>query len=218
MKKGRLVQLPVSMTVLIATPTFDGNVCADYVLSLLNTREKLDFDLCLIPGVHFADTARDLAAARFLESDASHLFFIDADLGWQADAVQRLIAHDKDVIGGAYPIKHDQRHYPVICDGEAQGGLIKATGLPGGFLCIKRKVIERIAETVPHYKKAMGNRLLDVPAIFARAFVGNQMIGEDFMFCRRAADAGFELWLDPDIDFSHNGAKAWRGNYAKDTQ
>lgn len=206
------------MTVLIATPTFDGNVCADYLLSLLSTRERLDFDLCLIPGVHFADTARDLAVARFLESGADHLFFIDADLGWPADAVARLIAHDKDVVGGAYPIKNDARHYPVVCESEVQGGLIKASGLPGGFMCIKRKVIESLADTVPHYKKAMGNRFLDVPAVFARAFVGDQMIGEDFMFCRRAADAGFELWLDPDINFSHNGAKAWHGNYAKDMQ
>lgn len=209
---------PISMTVLIATPTFDGSVCADYLLSILGTRELVDFDLCLIPGVHFADTARDLAVARFLESKAEYLFFIDADLGWPADAVARLIAHDKDVIGGAYPIKNDSRHYPVVCEQEPQNRLIKATGLPGGFLCIKRNVIELISASVPHYQKAMGNRFMDVPAVFARAFVGNQMIGEDFMFCRRAIDAGFELWLDPDIDFTHVGANAWRGNYAKDTQ
>jgi hypothetical protein len=206
------------MTVLIATPTFDGNVCADYLLSLLATREKLDFDLCLIPGVHFADTARDLAVARFLESKADHLFFIDADLGWPDDAVARLIAHDKDVVGGAYPIKHDERLYPVICGEDKQDGLISATGLPGGFLCIKRRVLETIASSVPHYHKAMGARVMDVPAVFAREFIGSQMIGEDFMFCRRAREAGFELWLDPDISFSHVGTKAWRGNYAKDTQ
>lgn len=204
------------MTVLIATPTFDGNVCADYLLSILGTRESVDFDLCLVPGVHFADTARDLAVARFLESKADHLFFIDADIGWPADAVARLISHNKDVIGGVYPIKNDERHYPVVCEQEAESGLIKATGLPGGFLCIKRVVIERIAANVQHYQKAMGGRFIDVPAVFARALIGNQMIGEDYMFCQRAIAQGFELWLDPDIDFSHVGAKAWRGNYAKD--
>lgn len=208
------------MTVLIATPSFDGYVTSDYLLSLLQTRGSVDFDLCIIPGIHFVDTARDMAAARFLESSAEYLFFIDSDLGFPADAVGRLMEHDKDVVGGAYPIKHDHEHYPVSCMTDngrpiTENGLIKAAGLPGGFLCIKRRVIEVLADSVPHYQQAAGKRFMDVPAIFSRAIIDGRMIGEDLMFCNRAAAAGFELWIEPNIQFSHIGNKSYVGNYNK---
>jgi hypothetical protein len=207
------------MSVLIATPSFDGNVTTDFMLSLLQTRETLDFDLCVIPGVHFVDTARDLAAARFLESSADYLFFIDSDLGFPESAVASLMAHGKDVVGGVYPIKNDTEHYPVACMTDkagrpvVDGQLLRASGLPGGFLCIARRVVEALAAVVPRYQHAIGSRLMDVPAIFQREVIDGRIWGEDFMFCRRASALGFELWLDPDITFTHVGTKPFTGNY-----
>lgn len=196
--------------VLIATPCFDGTVRDEYLLSLLQLREQIDFDLFLIPGIHFVDTARDVAAAKFLASDAEYLFFIDADLGWDASAVIRMIESGKDVIGGAYRIKHDLELYPTY---SADNGTV--IGLPGGFLCIKRNVIEALSGIVPHYSFVVGNGFIDVPAIFARSLIDGRMISEDMMFCRRAMSAGFTLTLDADIDLRHIGTKAWAGNYQK---
>ena len=37
---------------------------------------------------------------------ATHLLFIDADIGFNADTIERLICADKDVVCGIYPRKH----------------------------------------------------------------------------------------------------------------
>ena len=197
------------MKVLIATPTFDGNVSIEYLLSLLKTREKLEFDLALIPGIHFVDQARDIAAAKFLQSDCDYLFFIDADLSWPDDVISRIISHNKPVCGGAYRIKHDEELYPNY--GTTGSGLQQVSVLPGGFMCIRRDVVQSLWDATPHYKVAYGNKFIEVAAMFSRELHDGVMVSEDVMFCRRAS--GFGIWLDPDIDFGHTGSKTYYGNY-----
>lgn len=197
--------------VLVATPTFDGSVSIEYLLSLLQLREVTDFDLCLIPGIHFVDQARDMAAAKFLKSECEFLFFIDSDLSFPANAVTRLMDYDKPVCGGAYRVKHDQHAYPEYGILGEENGLLKVSMLPGGFTCIRRDVIEALWGSTPHYRVAFGGGFQEVAAMFARELHDGVMVSEDAMFSRRAS--GFGLWLDPDITFTHVGSKGWRGNY-----
>ena len=197
--------------VFVATPTFDGKVCNEYLLSLMQSREQIEFGVFLIPNIHFVDMARDIAVAKFLRSDAEFLFFIDSDLGWQADAIKRLVEYDLPVVGGAYRIKYDEELYPNY--GEVQDEqLLRVSVLPGGFLCIRRDVLEHLWNSVPHYNTA---HIGEVAAVFARELHDGVMVSEDAMFSRRAAPFG--LWLDPDIDFTHVGTKAYQGNYSRRT-
>ena len=39
---------------------------------------------------------------------ATHLFFIDADIAFKPEAVQRLLDIDQDVVAGMYPIKNNR--------------------------------------------------------------------------------------------------------------
>lgn len=204
----------------ICSPSYSGTYCHEYVESLVATiKDCQQHDIKTLykslPGLHWIDIARDVLAHLFLQSDCTHMLQIDADIGWSADAARQLIAHDKDVIGGAYPIKTDvMHHFPVACDDGA--GLVKATGLPGGFLLVKREVIERMSAARPKYKCcALPYGELQVAPLFTREMREDGYTGEDFMFCRRATADGYEIWLDPDIDFAHVGAKAWHGNYSK---
>lgn len=195
------------MKVFVATPTFDGKVCNEYLLSLLRLKEATDFKLCLIPGVHFVDMARDIAAAKFLKTDCTHLMFIDSDMGFPPDAVNRLIAHDKPVVGGAYRIRHDEELYPTY-GGAPSFDLHQVQILGGGFMCVQRHVIEALWGAVPHYNTA---HVGEVAAMFSREIHDGVMVSEDVMFCRRVA--GFGVWLDPNIDFDHVGGKTYSGNY-----
>ena len=195
--------------VLIATPTFDGKVCNEYLLSLLATKESIDFKLFLIPGIHFVDMARDIAVTKFLATDCEYLMFIDSDLGWPADAVARLVNHNKPVCGGAYRIKYDEELYPQM-GGDDTEELHQVGLLPGGFVCIQRQVIEHLWASVPHYHTA---HIGEVAAIFSRELHDGVMVSEDAMFSRRALPFG--LWLDPNIDFTHVGTKGWSGNYSR---
>jgi hypothetical protein len=201
------------MSVFIATPTFDGSVCGEYLHSLLRATATVDFQLALIPGIHFVDTARDIAVAKFLATDLEYLFFIDSDVGWSGDAITQLISHKKDIVGAAYRVKDDNELYPVYLTDEKQDGLIRALGLPGGFLCIHRPVIERLVTSVPSYKWVVNGEFIRVPGLFTRVLVDDRMVSEDMMFGRRAMAAGYQLWFDPDVTMSHIGRQAFIGNF-----
>jgi hypothetical protein len=41
-------------------------------------------------------------------------------------------------------------------------------------------------------------------------------IGEDFLFCDRARELGFEVWVDPTITLGHMGVQEYVGNYGED--
>ena len=203
------------MSVLIATPSYDGQVCGEYLHSMLKAASTVDFELALIVGVHFIDTARDIAAAKLLDSKHEYLVFIDSDLGWQGDAINQLIAHKKDIVGGAYRIKHDTELYPVTYrTDEIQDSLLRANSLPGGFLCIHRSVIKRMASAYPSYECVVKGAFKRVPALFSRVLMDDRMVSEDIMFCKRAVAAGYDLWLDPNITFGHIGSKAFIGNFS----
>ncbi|SVB72515.1 uncharacterized protein METZ01_LOCUS225369, partial [marine metagenome] len=46
-----------------------------------------------------------LASMFLLESDATHLFFVDSDIGFEPWNVLVALNHNVDVIGGLYPMK-----------------------------------------------------------------------------------------------------------------
>ena len=41
-------------------------------------------------------------------------------------------------------------------------------------------------------------------------------IGEDFLFCDRARELGFEVWIDPSITLGHMGVQEYTGNFGND--
>jgi hypothetical protein len=49
--------------------------------------------------------ARNELVKYFLMSDATHLFFIDADISFTPDDFFRILLHNKDIVVGAYPLK-----------------------------------------------------------------------------------------------------------------
>src|SRR5262249_57481873 len=96
----------------IATPCFCGQVSSIYAASIF----KLQRALRAVPDVELAIHLRDGDAlitraranlvALFLDDPlATHLLFVDADIGFEPDQVLRLIASGADVAAGAYPIK-----------------------------------------------------------------------------------------------------------------
>jgi GT2 family glycosyltransferase len=42
------------------------------------------------------------------------------------------------------------------------------------------------------------------------------MIGEDFLFCDRAREAGFEVWVDPTIKLGHMGVIEHKSDFGED--
>ena len=97
--------------VYLCTPCYGGMVAAEYMRSVCQltnsfTERGIKFELRTLSNDSLVTRARACLVATFLaDPEATHLFFIDADISFNAKSVYRLLAADKEVVGGAYPMK-----------------------------------------------------------------------------------------------------------------
>jgi hypothetical protein len=96
----------------IATPCFGGQVSSLYAASIfklqraLYANPEIELVVHLREGDALITRARADLVALFLDDPAAtHLLFVDADIGFEPDQVMRLVACGGDMVGGAYPIK-----------------------------------------------------------------------------------------------------------------
>ena len=208
--------------VFFAVPAYGANVSTAFAHSLIDTFGVLES--AQVPATvvyHCKDAylgrARNSLAHLFLKSDATDLFFIDADMGWDAKAPLRMLARPYEFVGGAYSFKQDEEDYPVTVHSDPHGrplvdpgtGCISATMLPSGFWRLRRSVLEKMAPACEWYWDK-GEKVLN---FFDTPVVEHEWIGEDVWFCRRWLKLGGQIWLEPNIDFIHSGVKDWKGNY-----
>jgi len=105
--------LPESKThLVVGTPCYGGQVTTVYTSSLLRLqnaclrRGNVDLTVLLQAGDALITRARQNLVAHFLENAAAtHLLFIDADIGFEPDQVFRLLECDADMTAAVYPTK-----------------------------------------------------------------------------------------------------------------
>jgi hypothetical protein len=214
--------------VLFGIPCYGGQIFDACVQGLLDTKEKflqlgIGFNLITLRNESLIPRGRNGIVAHFLASHCDRLVFIDADIGFTADQVLRLLAHDRDVIGGLYRKKTPGAvdfavNWLPSPDGkaarDAETGAIEARHVPTGFLCIKRHVIETMAEAYPHlrYRATAGERVGGkLPEFGIGIFdcytdpVTLEAYSEDWAFCMRWRALGGQVWADPGIILEHYG-------------
>jgi hypothetical protein len=166
--------------VVVATPCYGGLMTHVYVLSLLKlmgTAGRHGFTISLFTAAHdsLITRSRNALVKSFLDvGTATHLLFIDADIGFEPEAVHRLLAFDEDVVAGMYPVKavdwsklaaaarggmtekalrESALHFVgVPCSGpehQARAGFVTAKYAGTGFMMIKRSALERLIEAHP---------------------------------------------------------------------
>lgn len=172
------------MFVLIMTPSHDGKYFHNYVQSLLNLLAQLPptnlrVQVMMQQGESLITRARNNCVAEFLANkEWTHLFWIDADIGFSSDAFLRLLLADRDIAAGVYPLKHESwpqqgtpegmteeqfrilytRYTVNIGRADAnnevhiqvdQDGFIEVSEAPTGFMVIKRQVFEKMMQAYP---------------------------------------------------------------------
>lgn len=224
--------LPVRERVLIATPCLDGNLCVEYVSSLMHTNQLATqhgilCDFTVLRGDCFIGKARDNLTKTFLSSECTSLFFIDADQGWDAAAFVRMVLDDHLIVAGAVPKKTDGLEFNGLNldaapngDCYLENGMIRAKHVGTGFMRIRRAAIEKLIEQHPAtYKPGDGSPHDLLHEVFPCGPKGDgdkrQFWGEDLSFCDRWLALGEHVWIDPNIDFVHIGRKTYKGNLYK---
>lgn len=96
----------------VATPCFGGQVSSIYASSIfalqraLHGMSNVDLTLHMRDGDALITRARANLVTLFLDDpSATHLLFIDADIGFSPQQVFRLVESGAEVVAGVYPIK-----------------------------------------------------------------------------------------------------------------
>lgn len=196
--------------VFVALPVY-GHYHAHFVHSLMHLIQEPPCKLQIKPncGDSLVSRSRNVLAAEFLKSDCTHLLFIDTDLIFSPEHVARLVSHDKDIVAGLYPKK--QRKLAWVCNmiaGEEpdENGLQRIAYAGTGFLMISRRVFERMIEAYPQiaYRPDAGEEG-DKWDLFPVGVHNGRYLSEDWFFCQRALELGFDVWADTRVVLKHVG-------------
>lgn len=96
--------------IMIATPCYGGMIHECYLRGLTSlvaqtTGAGWPIRLSTVVNESLITRARNDLVKQFLMTECTHLIFIDSDIGFNPEDVLRLVAHDKDIVVGAYPLK-----------------------------------------------------------------------------------------------------------------
>lgn len=208
----------------IAVPVYGGGSPVEFWQSLMKFQAapSCNYSLSFLPGDSLVSRARNTLTAKFLDSNCTHLLFIDSDLVFSADQIKRLLDHDREVVAGFYPKKKDGPAIEWVCNvfngltPPTDTGLQRIDYAGTGFLLIKREVFERmIAAYGPQLKYHPDSHPQDIEYDFWSVGVYEDKKGfrrylsEDWFFCQRWLDLGGEIYGDTRVILRHIGTASY---------
>lgn len=212
--------------VYIGIPTYNGEIHYKCVAGLVQTalicgQHKIGFAIDVIPHDAFIGKARNTIAHRFLQAGFEDLVYVDADIGFHGESLARLCMADADIVMGLYLMKSTKRQFPALIELNGDGSpiqhpknpeLVKLRYGPAGFMKVKRRVFEKMAEKWPDewYGDADNPKIHD---FFPHGRFGHDFTGEDIAFCNRAVECGFDIWALQGVELKHIGEQTWVANW-----
>lgn len=173
----------------------------------LSNYEVIEMDIVGASPEH----AKSIAYKKFLETDCTHFFNVDADIFFFYEGISPidlLIEHEKDIVSGIYVYKRKPclpTHRPIDLqemyerDGKFPDNykfiipneLHEIMFSAGGCCMIKREVIENLLKKY---------EVPNLPMIHKKEY-----LSEDFAFCFRARQEGYKIFALPNIKIAHIG-------------
>jgi hypothetical protein len=170
----------------VATPMYGGMCIGNYASALMQlpmicSRNGIMLYYTYMMNESLITRARNSIAYDFLASDATHLMFIDADIGFNPNDIVEMVKRDVDICCGLYPKKEISwgRVTQAVQSGVPPHELKDHTGTfvvnlvsnerteikmdelfeiengGTGFMLIKREVFKALADKVPEYTNDM---------------------------------------------------------------
>lgn len=240
-----------AVNLVVATPCFGGQISIHYAASLLKLEKavrgygNLKLKVLFKDGDALITRARASLLAQFLDDPAAtHLLFIDSDIGFEPEQVLRLIQCGADMAAAIYPVKRiDWEKFRKAVGTEhpnpgaaalkyvfevenpdavrESAGFVQVRYAGTGFLMIRRAALEKMCARYPQLKFRRDHSLDAATESENRFALFDCMISddgtylsEDFAFCRRWTDMGGEIWADLSSKLSHVGPVTFKGDLA----
>ena len=185
---------------LVAIPTLDF-VHSAFVESLVKLQKRLslecvDYEVCIISGT-LVYVARDKLACEAINSDYTHVLWLDSDMVFQPDIFTDLMDTGKDFVTGIYHARRPGHQSCIFkrCDDldhlerfeQYPRETFEIGGCGFGCVLIKTEILKAVQY---NYKTC---------------FLPKAQFGEDIAFCNRARAMGFKIWCEPTVQCGHIG-------------
>jgi hypothetical protein len=232
--------------IVVATPMYGGQAFGPYMSSVLMLQQHLAYlghsmSFTYVANESLIPRGRNKLVKSFLETGATHLFFIDGDIEFNSHDAIRMIEADKDVICGVYSKKNinwesisqavkngvDTENLQYFV-GSTFAKLVDQNSFQNfedplelvdggtGFMLIKREVFEKCLEDVPQYHSPEDGA---VPCFFDTSLEPKQgkldYISEDYHFCRIVQRNGMKVWAAPWCVLNHYGTYPFSGAFGR---
>jgi hypothetical protein len=217
----------------LATPMYGGNCTAGYTSSVINLAKRVAYEHMFVTNESLVTRARNMLTHMFLNSDCTHMLFVDADVAFDVDGVQAMLDADKPIIGALYAKKvidwnavHNAvmrgaqpMHLPQVASPAYVQGNITAFDKPvevrsvgTGAMLIKREVFETLKDSTP--KGKLGSSVVGQIApdtVVHHYFESGQdddtgeFLSEDYHFCQKWRKVGGKVYCAPWVRTVHIG-------------
>ena len=207
-------------------PCYGGMVNEAFFISMLKfmaaaNKLGLNFTVDTMVNESLITRGRNNLVAKFLFNQAAtHLMFIDVDLGFDPEAIIRLLLANQDVVGGVYPMKRIPIRYVIntVPNPVTMGDLVEVSTLGTGFMMVKRHVIEQLISLHPElkYRDNIGIGAQYEPLMYGLFDTmidkDDNYLSEDWTFCYLWRMAGGKIFADTGIKLDHTGYHKYAGD------
>ena len=166
---------------LIATPAYGDVYYTPYVISVMNlarvmNQRQWEFSFTTLSYSEIAESRNYLLTHWLDKTDASHILFVDTDMGFEPKLIVDMVAFNKPVVGVIYPKRSIDfnrvaefaargeptnravgkaqeyvfRRLPRGTQPKTQDGFLEVEGCGTGILLIQRSCIETMLERIPN--------------------------------------------------------------------
>jgi hypothetical protein len=193
------------------TTAFDLAIMSAYMTS----KKQIDLSVFTSQGTLIFDQRNSLVRTA-VDEKCDYILFIDADMRFPKTTLERLLAHNKDIIGvnattRMMPPKPTARNIQINEDGSVdwlevfsnkEKGIGKVDAIGCGVMLIKTSCLKNIPQPYFYFEQLLKGKLL----------------GEDIYFCIKAKDAGIDTWVDHDLsmEIGHVGSYTYGWDDIKD--
>jgi hypothetical protein len=219
-------------SVFIALPAYDFKVSLKLAISLarftqIAPQHGISVQIGSICGCSVVSRARNLLVKDLLESECTDLLFIDSDINFEPGDILRLLAWTSDpkkgIVAGVPRTRSEDRVYITDLDYDENGeltmngmGLVRANRVATAFMMVRREVFETLVEQNPEWNYYDRKTDRTLSAVFDFQLTDEGYMGEDFLFCDRARNHGYSVWIDPTIKLGHMGVQEYKGDFGND--
>ncbi len=195
------------MKVLIAIPALD-QCGTDFTLSLAAMLTKraydkkfsreVDIGLACAKGT-IIPHSRNLLTQQAQDAKATHILFLDSDMCFPPDTLNRLINHHVAIVGADYVrrVPPHQLNGRALELGQRPNGLKVMASMPFGLMLINMKVFDAMEKPYFSYREGVTDQ---------------DTLSEDTYWCNEARRLGHTIWMDPQLtrEVGHIGTSIFR--------